>query len=246
MAHLPLNAGIPLNKEGEDLPVPLPQEWNLQKLKALPIIYYGAKVSPPCCKIRFLLKFYGVSFEEKNGPKPGSEYKKIPVLDVGDRQINDSYIIVKSLSPILAGRPLTKEEIDFDHLITFGVMLALEKHTASSVRNLCRCAGLIGGGMGCGLALFSPFVACCVAPSIGRDKNIKTLPEYGQEVLKFLGSKDFFGGQAPSINDVALFGMLVPFVAATDTADALLGEIGSPLRAWHDRMDGRCHGINIL
>ena len=50
----------------------------------------------------------------KKGPKKGSKYKKVPVLMLNDRQINDSFIMIKNLSPILYGKSLTDEEIKFE------------------------------------------------------------------------------------------------------------------------------------
>merc|ERR1712190_299456 len=109
------------------------------------VVLYGMRISPPACKIRFMLNYYGVPFESKYGKKPDSDYKKIPVLDIGDRQINDSYIIVKNLAPILQGRELTDQEELVEKKLTSEIMIALERECASSVRDLCGCASLAGG-----------------------------------------------------------------------------------------------------
>lgn len=234
------------NKEGEDLAVPLPADWDLQALRtSAPVTYYGAKISPPCCKIRFMLQYYDVPFKTVNGKKPNSDYKKIPVLDVGDRQINDSYIIIKNMSPILAGRALTEDEEAFEKEVTFELMLALEKACARSTCSLCGCGRLMGGGTGCVLRCLAPCIACMVGPRMFKGKVLKTLPEYGSRFGDKLGSKPFFGGDEPSICDVSLFGVLIPFVAATDAADVFLNGHTS-LRTWHEKMESKTSHIKIF
>ncbi len=41
-------------------------------------------------KIRTVLEYYRVPYHQIDGKKPDSEYQKLPVLDIGDLQINDS------------------------------------------------------------------------------------------------------------------------------------------------------------
>jgi len=239
----------PTNKEGEDLAVPLPKEWDLQHLKtgSVPIVYYGADISPPCCKIRFMLKYYGLPFtKSKHSKKPNSDYKKMPVLDMGDRQINDSAIIIKNLAPICAGRPLNEEELALEKLITYEVMLALEKCVASSCCNLCGCARMLPCPINVVFRCLSCCIACFKGPGMFKDKNLKSLPEYGKQLETMLGTKQFFGGDEPGIGDVSFFGMLVPFAAATNAADKLLGDKTSKLRAWHERMESKANGVNIF
>ena len=76
------------------------------------------------------------------GKKPGSEYKKIPVVDIGPNvQINDSFIVVKTLAPILQGRPLTDEELQLEEMNTYGVMVRDAFSRVQMVSALCsRCA----------------------------------------------------------------------------------------------------------
>jgi hypothetical protein len=55
-----------------------------------------------------------------------SEYKKVPVLTVNGYQINDSAIIIKTLTPIIYGRPLSQvEQAQVDETTT-KTMLAFE------------------------------------------------------------------------------------------------------------------------
>eukprot|EP00928_Gymnodinium_smaydae_P027890 TRINITY_DN21423_c0_g2_i2.p1 TRINITY_DN21423_c0_g2~~TRINITY_DN21423_c0_g2_i2.p1 ORF type:complete len:238 (+),score=46.73 TRINITY_DN21423_c0_g2_i2:201-914(+) len=235
------------NKEGEDLAEPLPKEWDLAKLQTLDVKLYGMKISPPCCKIRFMLNYYKVPFTEINGKKKDSDYKKVPVLTIADRQINDSYIIVKNLSPILQGRPLTEKEVELEHILTFGVMLALEKSCASSCCSLCGCGKIAGGGIGCALRCLSCCIACCVGPKMFKGKEIKTLSEYSEVLKGFLGNGPFFGGSEPSVSDASVFGLIAPFdKAGCECADDLLGDSSSPLRTWHEAMSSKASGVKAF
>mmetsp|Transcript_3288 Transcript_3288/g.10064 ORF Transcript_3288/g.10064 Transcript_3288/m.10064 type:complete len:256 (-) Transcript_3288:105-872(-) len=236
------------NEEGEDLRVPLPREWDLDALKGMQLTLYQSKISPPCCKLRFLLQYYKVPFRVVDGKKPGSTYTKIPVLDIADRQINDSFIIVKSLAPILQGRPLTQDEEEVERQVTFGLMIAAEKRTAGSVKELCACGALLGGVLGCFLRAGS-CVICCVGPrKIGAGKQLKSMKEYGDMLRDHLASGEFLGGGSrPSVLDVSVFGVLSPFARVEAICiDELLGHEGDPLRAWYDRMRSATAGVDIF
>lgn len=227
-----------MNEERQDLVDPLPSHWTAASLTD--VVLYGGDVSPPCAKIRAVLSYYSVPFRKVNGKKPDSEYKKIPVLDVNGRQINDSFIMVKALAPVLSGKALTKQEVAFEELITFGLMIALEKEVASSVCGLCQCACQMCLCPGFLLACFAPCIACFVGPGIG--KHIVPTPlrvsEYAAQIQdEFLGETDFIAGDKPGLNDISLFGLLSPFVKAGNSAvDAFLGTDGARLREWHSRM----------
>ena len=45
-------------------------------------------------------------------------------------QINDSFIMVKNLAPILYGKPLTEEEIKFEEVMTMGLNPAMQSKFA--------------------------------------------------------------------------------------------------------------------
>lgn len=234
------------NKEGEDLSEPLPKNWDLSALKSgsPEIVLYGQRISPPCCKLRFMLNYYNVPFKSVDGKKPDSDYTKIPVLDIGDRQINDSYIIVKNLAPMLQGRKLTEQEEYLEKKITFEIMVALERDCASSVHDLCGCACLAGGMICCALGTLSPIIACCIGPRMFKDKGLSSLEDYNAYLAAELGAKPFFGGSEPSIVDVSLFGVMFPFEAAGASAlKVLLGGTGTPVNKWFESMHQK--SINV-
>eukprot|EP00443_Scrippsiella_acuminata_P048458 CAMPEP_0115187690 /NCGR_PEP_ID=MMETSP0270-20121206/10623_1 /TAXON_ID=71861 /ORGANISM="Scrippsiella trochoidea, Strain CCMP3099" /LENGTH=255 /DNA_ID=CAMNT_0002600845 /DNA_START=62 /DNA_END=829 /DNA_ORIENTATION=+ len=236
------------NAEGEDLAVPLPREWDLEALREMQVTLYSGKISPPCCKIRFLLEFYQVPHTLVDGKKPGSTYQKIPVLDIGDRQINDSFIIVKSLAPILQGRPLTLDELEIERQVTFGLMVAAEKQTASSIQELCSCGALLGGCMGCLLRSSSCALSCVAPRKIGAGKDLRSMQEYGDMLREHIGAGSFMGGgDKPSVLDVSVFGVLEPFNrAGCSCIDDLLGDSGNALRSWHNRMRAATAEVNIF
>mmetsp|Transcript_4017 Transcript_4017/g.11767 ORF Transcript_4017/g.11767 Transcript_4017/m.11767 type:complete len:247 (+) Transcript_4017:98-838(+) len=237
----------PANEERQDLAVPLPSSWDLAALRALPVTLYGNKISPPCCKLRFLLQYFDVPFSSQEGKKPNSEYKKIPVLDIGDRQINDSYIIVKTLAPILQGRELTPRELKIEEILTFEIMIALERDCASSTRSLCGCGSLLGGFKGIVLSCMAPCIASCIGPKMGRDRNLREVGAYGESLKMELGDNPFFGGTEPCVTDVSIYGVLLPFeVAGAACVTSLVGVSPDPLRAWYDRMAEKARGTNIF
>lgn len=236
------------NAEGEELQTPLPREWDLETLKGMQLTLYQSKISPPCCKIRCILGYYRVPFQVVEGKKPGSEYTKIPVLDIGDRQINDSFVIVKSLAPILQGRPLTDDELEVERQVTFGLMIAAEKEVAGSFKDLCSCASLLGGTLGCFLRSCACVLCCFLPRKIGAGKELLAIQSYGDILREQLGAGSFLGGgEKPSVLDLSVYGVLEPFHQASSSCMAdLLGPTGAPLRSWHDRMRVACAHVDLF
>merc|ERR1712194_771085 len=116
---------------------------------------------------RFMLDYYKVPHIKVKGFKKGSEYQKVPVLDIGDRQYNDSYIMPILLSPILQGRPYTDEEIKFEFQMIHGLQVALRKQ--NGVKYFFNSGFIIGGCIGCCVSSCS----CCMPCITG-----KIAPEY--------------------------------------------------------------------
>uniref|UniRef100_A0A7S3Z901 GST N-terminal domain-containing protein n=1 Tax=Lotharella globosa TaxID=91324 RepID=A0A7S3Z901_9EUKA len=217
-----------LNREKEDLKEPLP-EWTKDDLKDVAL--YGSKISPPCCKIRTILNHYGVKFSQIEGPKKDSEYKKVPVLMLNGRQVNDSFIMVKELAKILDGKALTPELIEVEETFTFGAMISLEADVADSCSDLCGCAGLLGGCLGCLLGTLSCCIACGVNIRKGKPE-LKDTTTYGAMLSEKLRGKKFFHGDEPGIVDVSLFGAMLPFAEAK--TQALEGFLDAGMREWHE------------
>lgn len=77
------------------------------------VVVHGPALSPATTKLRTFLTYANVPFRHEQhlkakpqGIKPNTDYRKVPVIDVAGRQVNDSGIILKHLLPLLA--------LDFD------------------------------------------------------------------------------------------------------------------------------------
>ena len=149
--------------------IALPDSWkSISDLGEVTL--YQEKISPPCCKLRMIFKWYKIPFKTITGKKPDSDYQKIPVVVVNGIQINDSYVVVRSLAPILDSSALTPELIEVEEMTTFGLMIALELDVASSCIELQRCSSLLDGVLS--VVLWSlACCLCCFAGSAIKSKN---------------------------------------------------------------------------
>jgi hypothetical protein len=93
------------NPEGVN-PVPA-LNWNA-KTDLYDVVVHGPAFSHATTKLRTFLTYAQVPFRHEQhlkakpqGIKPGSTYRKVPVIDVAGRQVNDSGIILKHLMPLL-------------------------------------------------------------------------------------------------------------------------------------------------
>eukprot|EP00465_Bigelowiella_longifila_P010985 CAMPEP_0185253690 /NCGR_PEP_ID=MMETSP1359-20130426/2335_1 /TAXON_ID=552665 /ORGANISM="Bigelowiella longifila, Strain CCMP242" /LENGTH=246 /DNA_ID=CAMNT_0027836107 /DNA_START=25 /DNA_END=765 /DNA_ORIENTATION=- len=244
---MPADEKTPLadaNKEKEDLKEPLPADWKKEDLNE--VVVYNMKVSPPCCKIRAIFHHYGIKFTVVEGPKKDSDYKKVPVVMINGRQINDSHIIVKNLASILDGKPLSQEELKVEETFTFGAMIALEAETAANCGDLCSCAKLIGGVNCCLLSFFSCCICCCIPQGFyKRNPGLKSVAEYREEFATMLGDEPYFHGSEAGIVDVGLYGGMLPF-HVTDTNAMAVMLSNDKISAWWKRMDENSAAKNKL
>ena len=228
------------NKEKEDILAPI--EGTIDNLGEITL--YQSAISPPCCKLRMIFSYYKLKFVVIDGKKPNSEYKKIPVVVVKNKQINDSFIIVKSLAQILDGQELTPELLALEEMNTYELMISLELHTASSCVSLLSCARKMNFCVCVLLSTFSCCICCC-APISMRSKfpNVKSVIEYNALYSDILGEKEYFHGSSPGIVDISLCGILAPFLHANvHVADEFLGTSGC-LFEWHSRLRSRLPNI---
>jgi hypothetical protein len=188
---------------------PLPS-WSIRDLTEVKL--YNTPISPPSSKLRTILAYYKIKFENIHGPKPGSEYKKVPILELNGRQINDSFICVKNLAKIVDGKELSDRLLAVEEMATFGLMIEMEHAVARSCHDLCTCGCLLGGCQG---ALLSMFACClCCAVDIKKGRELKTTAEYSKLMKEALGSAKFFHGKVPGIVDISVYGLLKPFALA--------------------------------
>ena len=60
----------------------------------------------------------------------------MPVIDLNGRQINDSFIMIKNLAPILDGKPLTEEEIKFEEVMAYEFMMFMQARILGNPNDL--------------------------------------------------------------------------------------------------------------
>ena len=112
------------NPEGVD-PVP-PLSWSTLASLQPPVIVFGGSRNPPVFKVRLHLAYRQVKYRcvrRRGGKKATHLYGKIPVIKVAGREVNDSFIILKHLVPVLWGEPFNEE---MEGMLTFGLQLAME------------------------------------------------------------------------------------------------------------------------
>lgn len=74
--------------------VPLPAEWN-SPANVPAVTLWGMNVSGPSCKVKIILEYYGIKHTViKTDKKKNDPYRYVPILMIGDIQINDSFNIV--------------------------------------------------------------------------------------------------------------------------------------------------------
>eukprot|EP00747_Dinoflagellata_sp_TGD_P166877 gnl/TRDRNA2_/TRDRNA2_190366_c0_seq1.p1 gnl/TRDRNA2_/TRDRNA2_190366_c0~~gnl/TRDRNA2_/TRDRNA2_190366_c0_seq1.p1 ORF type:complete len:248 (-),score=68.58 gnl/TRDRNA2_/TRDRNA2_190366_c0_seq1:310-1053(-) len=228
------------NPEGVD-PVP-PVEWkSAADFKG--VVLYGVTGSPPCAKLRAYLIKYGIDFKMVNGTgKKGSDYKKMPVLDVNGRQVNDTYIILKNMAPVLTGKAIDDEwEIICSYQLGPSIECSLSK--ADAVKWMADPHGF--GPPKC-------LLSCCLANIIlnkaikpNVDKAVKAMPdkykvaplnEFGEKLKAAIGESKFHGGDEPGQVDISFYGVCSPFYfSKCDNVTGMISSCG--LQDWWDRME---------
>jgi len=196
------------------------------------VVLHQMHGSPPCVKIRLFLSYYGVPFTTTT-KKAGGSYKKVPVLKINDRQINDSFIIFKNLVPILCAEEFSEE---WQNKITYQLQLGIEAETMSDKGDMNKLATKLFGAPRC--------IACCLAGPMGkkiansiRAKNPGLPPsvEVGKQFHAAMADKKFFAGEQPGQVDLAYYGTLLAFeFCGTNSFKNHVEDAG--LKDWWSRM----------
>mmetsp|Transcript_33377 Transcript_33377/g.72973 ORF Transcript_33377/g.72973 Transcript_33377/m.72973 type:complete len:245 (-) Transcript_33377:122-856(-) len=231
------------NPEGVDPDPPL--NWT-DKSSFTDVVLVSTKYSPPCAKIRAHLNYHGVPFtvispKEYKASAPEDGYRKYPSLRVNGRWVNDSYIIVKHLTPALY-KGSTFDE-DWDKKITYGLQLAMEAEGFED-RNSWGTLVTYGGYPAWIATLFPCFLPLeKMAAGIRRRRAAKDeiygpmrpASEYLLEFRKAVGEAPFLGGaSSPGPIDVSMYGTVncwrdLPYVRN------LISQ--TDLQSWMVRMD---------
>jgi len=222
---MPLKDGT--NDEREDLTTPFPSDWTKDSLKDIKL--HGMHASPPCAKIRAILDLAGVTYERISGKVKGSDYQKVPVVFVNDRQINDSHIIVKTLAPILFETALSEKDIELEKMLTYGMMISFEKECFGNpiaIKQMLGASGLMTGATGWMLNNMVPFQwlgSKAVAKFTEKHPDLLSPLEYCTKLKSELderGSTYLSGNDdKPGIMDASAYGVLCVFVGKNDEKD---------------------------
>jgi len=224
------------NEEGESV---APLTMKLDEVED--IVLYQQEFSPPCVKLRTMFKYYNLPFRIVNGRHPTSDYKKIPVLVINDRQINDSHVIVKTVVPWFTGRPMTEQEMQWENRITYEFQPAFEVELLGNERDVAtiwtRATNFIGGWQRGVIGFLSPILKVVVEALFKSRYPNMTLPSsnFGLEFRRALGDRPFFHGEKPGPVDLSLYGTYAAFNGCSATARFLQA---SRLEEWHERMVG--------
>ena len=176
-------------------------------------------MSPPCIKIRTILQYHNVQYKKIGGKKKDSEYKKIPVLLLNGIQINDSFIMVKNLAPILDGKALTEEEVKFEEEMSYGLMAALDSQIMGDGSQI---SNLIGKAkkpaLTCCLGVCCCNCLCCrgymsrnVLKKNGLENN--STDKFINMINERLDKSGFLQGDEIGILDLSLYGVTYMFAA---------------------------------
>lgn len=223
------------NEEREDLQEPL----NFTPEQLRKVILYQTEMSPPCTKIKTMLTYFRIPFEVREGKHPTSDYKKIPVLELNDRQINDSHVIMKNLTEILIGVPMTPEEVSWERRITYEFQPAFEVELLGNRRDFAklwsRATDFIGGWQTSVIGSVTPILYEVYGFLFKQRYPEMQLPSssFGKDFRAELGDRLFFHGDQPGPIDLSLYGTYSYFTDCT-SADRFLSSSG--LEEWHERM----------
>jgi len=234
------------NAEGEDLATPLPSLWTRESLTS--VMLYGTHASPATCKTRALLNLAGITYQTRFGKVAGSSYTKFPVVVLnGKYQVNDSHIIYKTLAPLLfpeLGKP-TKEDVELEHMVTFGLMLACEIEAFNSVDCMKRWTATAGmtGVTGFLLRNFAPLSLAKYGADriVRRNPGLKTPLEYCQDLQKDLDRRgsEYFNGNTAGPLDASIYGAIAIWAPGGEKTMPFMAEAlqASGLCEWYIRAD---------
>ncbi|KAJ1457613.1 hypothetical protein M885DRAFT_615049 [Pelagophyceae sp. CCMP2097] len=210
---MPLSDGTNAEMESPSPPLGWASKADLTDVKV-----YGTKLSPPCAKILLYLRHHDVPHEfvelgAGKGVTPASSYKKIPVLSASGRVVNDSFVILQQLHAALSGGDY---DADLSEQITYGLQPSLECEVFDRAGDFKRLATKAGFPI-----YFVPagiLHALAAAPLSKKIRKkypaMKPSIDYAKAFKAAMGDAPFHGGNAPSAQDVAYYGTVVPFQIA--------------------------------
>jgi hypothetical protein len=215
-----------------------PLNWN-NKDDLKDVVVWGGPGAIQGNRLCALLVYYKIPFKRMDKKKPKTAYKKIPIMDVAGRQVNDTAVIMKFLCPAL-GVELDQEwniKIACTWDATF--RLCADKVTAGRYAGAyvlpCSCLGCCMGGVvknllkGQGEKNAKNNEKYRAHPSGGLSEPAK---EFKNE---FKGK--YHGGDEPDVVDLMLYGYILPAVEVQcPMFTTALSDAG--LEDWYANMKG--------
>jgi microsomal prostaglandin-E synthase 2 len=215
------------------------------------ITLYQYHVCPFCCKVRAFLDFNKIPYKivEVN-PITKSEikfsnYKKVPVLIVEGQQMNDSSVIISSLSEILENKDSGKRDsreiewrkwVDhkFVHMIPPNIYRTLREADAAfeyisdmnSFSWLQRVTGKYAGSV----AMFA--VSKKLKKRHGIVDEREEIYACAREWANEVGDKPFHGGEKPNLADLAVYGVMSSIEGLPTFHDIVEN---TPIGPWYER-----------
>jgi glutathione S-transferase len=197
--------------------------------------------SPVTTKLRCYLTYAKIAFVHEQhlpgGMKPGTDYQKVPVIDVKGRQVNDSAIILKYLMPVL-GLEFHQE---WEDRLVLEVDTSLKMHASSS--DWAKLAVNTIGAPSFLTFILGPYLRRLetnqgkfnIANSGLGHKEIQELDFAKDFKAAMKGNKFFLGNDAPGHVDLSFYGLMAGFLYADcDIANDLMEQ--ADLVAWVDAM----------
>ncbi|CAE8623084.1 unnamed protein product [Polarella glacialis] len=221
-------------------PVPALEWRSLDDMKD--VVVHGIRASPAVSKLVTFLCFYNVPFKLKPGlNKKGSKYyKKMPVMDVAGRQVNDTFIQIKNLTKAFGGSCDWNEEwqtrITYEYqLSTVYLMDFAEFRQMVTTPNsdfplpsccLCLVKQIRPGALKKMKALFD---------DPNTIEKLVDLTEFCKEFAAAMGSKPYFHGDEPGNVDISFYGVNARYVFSKN--DFILNPLDvAGLMPWLERM----------
>jgi len=210
-----------------------------QRISLPPIVLYQYEVCPFCCKVRAFLDYHKIPYEvvEVNpitkAELKWSSYKKVPVVKLGDAQINESDLIISALSQELNSKASngwfsknsgvaadgTAEEKEWREWVNQRLVRIITANIYRSLGESWQTFDYIveHGNFGVASRLMTRMFGTATMYVIGRrmpnkyniDGDLReALYAAADEWMDAVGNKDFLGGKKPNLADLAVYGVI--------------------------------------
>jgi microsomal prostaglandin-E synthase 2 len=226
------------------------------------ITLYQYHVCPFCCKVRAFLDYHKIPYKivEVNPVTKSeikfSDYKKVPVMICNGKQLNDSSVIISSLTEILDKADTATRDpsevkwrkwVDhkFVHTIPPNIYRSVEEATAAfeyiSDQNQFSWFQRMAGKYAGSVAMFA------VSKRLKKRHNIdderEAIYECARDWVKEVGDKPFRGGERPDLSDLAVYGVMSSIEGLPTFHDVIKN---SNIGPWYERTKkivGACSGV---